>query len=344
MCCLFGIIDYKNKIGYSQRKRILKNLSICGEERGRDASGIAFNSSNGINVIKSDVPARRLKYNLPKDVCVVMGHNRLTTQGSEKKVYNNQPFQGNAGGKTFAFAHNGMIYNDRRLRRDKKLPETKIETDSYIAVQLIENTGAFNIEAIKYAAENVEGSFCFTFIDSQNSTYIVKGDNPMAIFHYKCLGIYVYASTVDILKMAVNKSGLKRKNYEEIKINMGEIIKINSLGEREYFKFDTKNIDSGIFGYRGIYNSFYDDYVWDMYGGYYGSKYGFSIDEDCNEKKETLYSQIVEYASYVGVSEDEVLFLLENGFDCWEIEDMLMEPDELKLYIEDMAYAQGYYV
>ncbi|UQT46789.1 hypothetical protein M5E87_16235 [Flavonifractor plautii] len=35
-------------------------------------------------------------------------------------------------------AHNGVLHNDGYLRRSLSLPKTKIETDSYIAVQLIE--------------------------------------------------------------------------------------------------------------------------------------------------------------------------------------------------------------
>ena len=41
-------------------------------------------------------------------------------------------------GDTNALAHNGVLYNDRELRREQHLPTTPIETDSYIAVQLLE--------------------------------------------------------------------------------------------------------------------------------------------------------------------------------------------------------------
>ena len=41
-------------------------------------------------------------------------------------------------GDTNALAHNGVLYNDKELRRKQHLPPTPIETDSYIAVQLLE--------------------------------------------------------------------------------------------------------------------------------------------------------------------------------------------------------------
>ena len=62
----------------------------------------------------------------------------MTTQGRASRNRNNHPFFGEAGGELFALAHNGVLWNDDILRRSKHLPKTKIETDSYIAVQLIE--------------------------------------------------------------------------------------------------------------------------------------------------------------------------------------------------------------
>ncbi len=66
-----------------------------------------------------------------------MGHTRLATQGDKENNYNNHPFYGKAD-KAFAFAHNGVLYNDTVLRKSYNLPKTNIETDSYVAVQLIE--------------------------------------------------------------------------------------------------------------------------------------------------------------------------------------------------------------
>ena len=40
-------------------------------------------------------------------------------------------------GDTNALAHNGVLYNDKELRREQHLPLTSIETDTYVAVQLL---------------------------------------------------------------------------------------------------------------------------------------------------------------------------------------------------------------
>lgn len=62
----------------------------------------------------------------------------------------------------FALAHNGVLVNDKELRKKDHLPKTKIETDSYIAVQLLEYKKLLNEESIKFMAEALEGSFSFS--------------------------------------------------------------------------------------------------------------------------------------------------------------------------------------
>ena len=49
----------------------------------------------------------------------------------------------------FDLAHNGILFNDKELRKSMHLPKTKIETDSYIAVQLIEKKRYLTGDSIK---------------------------------------------------------------------------------------------------------------------------------------------------------------------------------------------------
>ena len=132
-----------------------------------------------------------------------MGHTRMTTQGKASRNRNNHPFLGNAAGEMFALAHNGILYNDQLLRRTNRLPKTKIETDSYIAVQLIEQKKVLDFSSLKYMAEQVEGTFTFTVLDKKENLYFVKGDNPLCLYHYPRHGVYLYASTEAILTSAL---------------------------------------------------------------------------------------------------------------------------------------------
>ena len=134
MCCLFGFIDYAGALSVTQKSRLIRELSIAAEARGTDATGIAYNTSRGLQIYKRPLAAHRLHLRIPAEAHVVMGHTRMTTQGSAKKNYNNHPFFGCVKGKYFALAHNGVIWNDLELRRIKHLPRTKVQTDSFIAV------------------------------------------------------------------------------------------------------------------------------------------------------------------------------------------------------------------
>ena len=192
MCAIFGLIDYKGSLAAAQRRQIIKALGTAAEVRGTDATGIAFFQRDKLCIQKAAKPAHKMKYRIPAETNIIMGHTRMTTQGHASKNQNNHPFPGNAGGSAFALAHNGVLYNDRELRYERDLPETDIETDSYIAVQLIEQQKELTFGSLCEMAEAVEGSFVFTVLTQDNSLYFVKGDNPLTIYHYPQLGLYLY--------------------------------------------------------------------------------------------------------------------------------------------------------
>ena len=195
MCCLFGLIDYGHTLTVKQKNQMLSILATACEVRGTDATGIAYNSGGKLRIYKRPVPGHRMRFRVPEDAAVVMGHTRMATQGSPKKSCNNHPFPGMVRGEAFALAHNGVLYNDRTLRRQLKLPNTKVETDSYIAVQLLEKKEALNFSSLRDMAERVEGSFTFTVLGPQDDLFIVKGDNPMCLVQFPDRGLYLYAST-----------------------------------------------------------------------------------------------------------------------------------------------------
>ena len=199
MCCLFGLMDPRHSLSGRQKARLLRSLSIACEARGTDATGIAYRSGGRLRIHKKPLPAHQVLFFLPDDACTVMGHTRMTTQGSAGKTYNNHPFPGNVNGHAFALAHNGVLYNDKTLRRNLHLPNTRIETDSYVAVQLIERQKVLSFSSLRSMAESVEGSFTFTILDHMNGLYFVKGENPLCLNYYPRLGLYVYASTKEIL-------------------------------------------------------------------------------------------------------------------------------------------------
>ena len=180
MCSLFGIIDYRGVLTAREKNKILSVLSRECEVRGTDATGIAYNFGKSIHVYKRPLAARKMRFRIPNGVNVVMGHTRMTTQGNAKLNYNNHPW----ATRTFALAHNGVLWNDSFLRETEELPYTLVETDSYVAVQLLEKEKTLGFQSIQMMAEKVRGSFVFTILDRQNNLYFVRGENPLAIFCY----------------------------------------------------------------------------------------------------------------------------------------------------------------
>ena len=297
MCAVFGFLDYKSKISNTILKKLIQNLSIAAEVRGTDATGISYVNHEKVVTFKKAKPAHKVKLYFPKNTRAVIGHTRMTTQGSEKYNHNNHPFDGRCGTETFALAHNGVLYNDAELKTKYHLPKTQIETDSYVAVQLLEQEKQLHAESIKRMAESVEGSFVFTILRNDNTLFLVKGNNPLTIYHFSKLGIYVYASTKSILDNALQQVNLSDKCCE-IDVSEGEIVEIVANG-----KFNKTTF--------AMQNSVFSPYNWDNLNWY-----------ETEEQEECL----LECCRMFGVSEEDVYLLLDYGFSADEIEEMLMNP------------------
>ena len=217
----------------------IRELSIAAECRGTDATGISYIKNGEIITFKKAKPAHKLHLYFPHGTKAVIGHNRMTTQGSEKKNYNNHPFNGRTAAHSFAFAHNGVLYNGAEMQKEYSLPETPIETDSYTAVQVLETFDNVDYESVKAVSEAVRGSFVFTILRDDNTIFLVKGDNPLTVYCYPELGLFVYASTKAILDTAVKLAHIHTAPISYI-INEGDIIRIDPDGKISVSKFEMK--------------------------------------------------------------------------------------------------------
>ena len=300
MCALFGWLDYKHIVPYKVLKKLTQALANAAEERGTDAAGISYIKESRVTIYKCPKPAHKIHFNAPDGTTAIMGHTRLTTQGNQKFNQNNHPFYGHAD-KEFSFAHNGVLYNDVELRKENHLPDTHIETDSYVAVQLIEQQGKLDFNSLKSMAETVQGNFTFTVLDEDNSLYIIKGSNPMFLLHFEMLGIYIYASTESIMKNALKKVGLHNFPHTKIETAHGDIIRINSNGIITRSEFERKEN----FRYASWLKYSYDDFEDDYY----------------NQHEQLL----LEMCGCYGIDEDDIIMLLDYGYSADEIEDMLCD-------------------
>ena len=305
MCCLFGFVDYGHKLTRKERLRLLSTLSTACEERGTDATGIAYNFGGKLHIFKRPVPAHLMWYRVPGEAAAVMGHTRMTTQGSEKRNQNNHPFPGFTGDNRFALAHNGVLFNDKTLRKQYKLPVTNVETDSYIAVQLLEQYGKVDFDSLRFMAEELEGSFTITALTDRDELYFVKGNNPLTIHHYPQYGLYVYASTEEILMKGIRNSGLRLGKKESVRIYTGDILRIDSHGKISRSGFNDEKL---YFGYGSH---------WFDWPQYESPSRPYALTEN------TYIQDLKAVASCYGVYPEDIDALLADGVSLEEIEEYL---------------------
>ena len=184
------------------------------------------------------------------------------------------------------------------------LLNTHIESESYIAVELFEQQDKLDFDALKSMAELVQGSFCFTALDENNTLYIVKGSNPMCLLHFAELGLYIYASTESILKKALQKSGFHKYRFEVLLVEEGTILKIDRYG---FLTCSTLEVQEN-FRFGKWYN-WYDE-----------------LEEEYYTQQEEL---LLEMCGCYGVTEEDVLLLLDYGYSADEIEEMLCDSNLL---------------
>ena len=103
---------------------------------------------------------------------------------------------------------------------------------------MIEQKRTLDFSSLRYMAEQVEGSFTFTVLDAEDSLYIVKGDSPLCLYRYPKSGVFVYASTGEILQAALKAERVSLRGAEKVEINSGEIVKIDREGKIKREKFD----------------------------------------------------------------------------------------------------------
>ena len=349
MCCLYGAVNYSGKTLDGMNK-LINLLAQEATVRGTDATGISYNLDNRLIIYKKPLSAYEMEFKHLEDTACVMGHTRHTTQGGAQHNPNNHPFMGWLPNNKFALAHNGVLFNDRSLQKQYGFDNTKIQTDSYIAVQLLEHFGELNFQNIRTMAEMLNGSFTFSIMDKHNTLWLVKGDNPLHIIHLPKRKLYIYASTDDILFRALIDSpffkDISKGEFEYVPFNYEEILQISPKGKIKREKFTIKDYSYYYYGR----SARWDDYDWnDGYVTYPNGNAtvittgvndydtvqndpGVTVDDDALTDFEKRYlEQIKQTAKYLGIDADEIDTYRAEGWTLDEIADLLyMDRSDVK--------------
>ena len=240
MCGILAIYNVRhNNIIFNEAQQSLRKL----QNRGRDSYGyLLINDRNNISFIKrlGDIKINYIDESYKYKI--ILGHNRYATSYSsdvslEERESLIQPFVGeNKKLGKFSIIHNGNInnleyyYNLFNLNKNND----EIVNDSKMLVKIIEKLEYNSFyDIIKQLINKIKGVFSIVLCElSSNTIYCFKdryGLRPL------CVGKnsqgYCIASESNALC-----------NYDYLReIENGEIVKINELGLRNLYKYDTTN-------------------------------------------------------------------------------------------------------
>ncbi len=124
--------------GMKVPKEFIKNLMLESEDRGKDATGIAYFNQDKVKVFKQAIPSSEFvetpEFNSfleGENTGLFIGHTRQKTQGDASNNNNNHPLYDEG----VAVIHNGVISNDKELITRFKL-KTKAEVDSEVILRM----------------------------------------------------------------------------------------------------------------------------------------------------------------------------------------------------------------
>lgn len=325
MCGLFGFSDPSRCLSPEQARLLTRALAESSMVRGTDATGIAYNARHWLHIFKRAEPASCVPLFPPAGVHAIMGHVRLTTQGNARSNHNNHPFPGmldghrETKGPDFALAHNGVLQNDRDLRLRLHLPETTIETDSYVAVQMLEALGTLDLPTLQEVAEQLEGTFTLTLLDRRDTLYFVRGNNPLYLVEFPHLGLFVYASTAEILRDAVSRLDfLRTRLYSPIWLEEGEILSLSADGRMEMQPFRVSPLQYGF--------SMWDWSYW-----------------SASPFKGKMQADLLNTALNMGYEEEDVEILMACGYCDDEIEELLQDPELFRAALRESYYEYAFH-
>ncbi|MFP3154518.1 hypothetical protein LQZ18_08845 [Lachnospiraceae bacterium ZAX-1] len=253
MCGIFGYINYGKEFCKLDIANIYSNFAKMCVKRGKHACGIAYTLDGRLAIEKAAGEITHADFVFPHDTKVLMAHCRLSLLDDYLEHGNNHPFEGKTqDGTRYAFAHNGILSDLKETRQRLFIPPTKIATDSYAAVQILDTQRKLNMQALKNTCEQLSGSYIFTILDEYNNFFICRGDVPIYLVHFKKLKLYIYMSTRDLFEKAIEATELnyvyQTSNLEShasdvnmVMIHKGEIVKITQEGERAYDTFQFKD-------------------------------------------------------------------------------------------------------
>ena len=144
MCGIWGLVSTGHELNPKTIDRLVRDLMVLSESRGKEAAGIAMASRDGVSVFRRASAASKMiatpayhsfwkrSFDFSAGTFAAIGHSRLVTNGAAMHPNNNQPVVG----KGLVTVHNGIIVNVDDLW--KQHPEltcrTQVDTEVFVAL------------------------------------------------------------------------------------------------------------------------------------------------------------------------------------------------------------------
>lgn len=217
MCGIFGAVFIRPLEGTDWcLEPFVNNALKAAEWRGQDAVGVATVRSNRIDVLKR--PFRMRQFTRTRDyrtlmrevgqdqesLIAVMGHSRLSTNGTEELHENNQPVVTQSS----ALIHNGIIVNADELRiQNQDLFPNPSELDSEVISRLLD-AGMSNGEDVRRVLPAVyralRGQACVAYAHSTIPGLVLFTNNgSLHYYHDQVSGVLVFASENAMLRRMI---------------------------------------------------------------------------------------------------------------------------------------------
>ena len=140
----------------------------------------------------------------------------------------------------------------------------------------------------------------------------------MVVWYYPATGLYLYASTPEILAAAVIPLAyLRGKVHQTVKVAEGEILWITAEGKLRRSHFSTERID---------YMRFWQSLCW-------------PYKKDKRKQRKDLTAT----AHNMGFNPADVDWLLDRGYSEEEVEAALDDSDAFRALLSDACYEMLYY-
>lgn len=238
MCGICGFSSARNQTINS--RNLARHLLLGIEERGRHATGVAWNNGGETWLCSAAIPANEFVADLPLlgSTGTFIGHTRWATQGSPANNDNNHPID--VGG--IVGVHNGVIFNDDdlfdRIGAEKRIAQ--VDSEAIFAYLL--HSGLPTVEALTH----LQGSAAVAWYEEKEPEVLHLArvsSSPLVVATTLC-GSTMFASTEHCLTKSATAMGVALVDVESVPEGTYLQVVEGQVETRQTFATETRHLSS----------------------------------------------------------------------------------------------------